>query len=303
MGETPWPGQVRDGKGPWEWGSRGFPVLAVTKAIPDTPWRLVAKVDVEEIYRALYREARLIITGVIALILMVGTVLGWMLSAQRKRHYEALYGLECERQAIRTHFEYLVKYASDIILLMDQEGNLKEVNDRAVAAYGYDREELLQLNIRDLVSENEMVAPSQWRREEQAKSGRIYEGHHRRRDGGAFPVEISPNFIRAEGKQYFQEIVRDITARKQAEEELNLRGQLLDGASDSIFLHDLDGHFLYLNEAAYMDRGYEREELLAKNLSVLVTPEFAGVRKCSSRTCWLKAKSSSSRPTSGKMGQ
>ena len=42
----------------------------------------------------------------------------------------------------------------------------------------------------------------------------------------------------------------DITLRKQAEIELKLKEQLLDGASDSIFLHDLEGHFIYLNEAA-----------------------------------------------------
>ena len=60
---------------------------------------------------------------------------------------------------------------------------------------------------------------------------------------------------------------------------MNLKERLLDGACDSIFLHDLDGNFLYLNEAAYKDRGYKKEELLGKNLSVLVTPEFAGVRK------------------------
>jgi PAS domain S-box-containing protein/putative nucleotidyltransferase with HDIG domain len=73
-------------------------------------------------------------------------------------------------------------------------------------------------------------------------------------------------------------IISDITARKQAEEELNLKERLLDGACDSIFLHDLDGHFLYLNEAAFKDRGYKKEELLAKDLRVLVVPEFAGVR-------------------------
>ncbi|HEY9072968.1 MAG TPA: PAS domain S-box protein, partial [Desulfobaccales bacterium] len=59
---------------------------------------------------------------------------------------------------------------------------------------------------------------------------------------------------------------------------MSLKERLLDGASDSIFLHDLDGHFLYLNEAAYKDRGYEKEELLAKDLSVLMTPECARKR-------------------------
>jgi two-component system cell cycle sensor histidine kinase/response regulator CckA len=63
--------------------------------------------------------------------------------------------------------------------------------------------------------------------------------------------------------------------RTQAEKELKLRAQLLDAASDSIFLHDRDGHFLYVNERAYKDRGYEKEDLLAKDLKMLATHEFA----------------------------
>ncbi len=91
-------------------------------------------------------------------------------------------------------------------------------------------------------------------------------------EGIAAPGEVEPAGRRC------RTAMSDITDRKQAEKELTLKERLLDGVSDSIFLHDLDGHFLYLNEAAYKDRGYEKEELLAKDLSVLIAPEFAGVR-------------------------
>ncbi len=76
--------------------------------------------------------------------------------------------------------------------------------------------------------------------------------------------------------------------RTQAETELKLRAQLLDAASDSIFLHDLDGHFIYVNEAAYKDRGYEKEELLAQNLSVLLTPEYAAIRGKILQDLWAR---------------
>ncbi|OGT05308.1 MAG: hypothetical protein A2Y51_07075 [Gallionellales bacterium RIFCSPLOWO2_02_60_31] len=66
-----------------------------------------------------------------------------------------------------------------------------------------------------------------------------------------------------------------MTERKQAEEELRLRAQLLDGATDSIFVSDFDGNFVYLNEAAWKLRGYTRDELMAINLHTLDTPEYA----------------------------
>lgn len=43
-----------------------------------------------------------------------------------------------------------------------------------------------------------------------------------------------------------QGIVRDITERKKMEGQLQMQAQLLDAASDSILLHDLDGKF-FLN--------------------------------------------------------
>jgi PAS domain S-box-containing protein len=69
----------------------------------------------------------------------------------------------------------------------------------------------------------------------------------------------------------------DITARKQAEIELKLKERMLDSASDSIFLHDLAGNLVYVNEAAYTSRGYKKEELLGKNVVDLVTPEMARI--------------------------
>jgi PAS domain S-box-containing protein/putative nucleotidyltransferase with HDIG domain len=73
--------------------------------------------------------------------------------------------------------------------------------------------------------------------------------------------------------------IRDISACKLAESELQLKEQLLDNASDSIFLHDLAGQFIYVNDAACKGRGYEKDELLRKNVSLLATPEFAAKRE------------------------
>jgi PAS domain S-box-containing protein len=81
------------------------------------------------------------------------------------------------------------------------------------------------------------------------------------------------------GKEYFVAVFDVITERKRVEKELRLKEKMLDGASDSIFLHDVDGHFTYVNEAAYKTRGYEKEELLAKNIFALPTPEYAAIRE------------------------
>jgi len=76
-------------------------------------------------------------------------------------------------------------------------------------------------------------------------------------------------------KEYFVAVFDVITERKRTESELKLKEKLLDSASDSIFLYDMEGNFLYVNEAAYITRWYGKEELLSLGAWALKTPEAA----------------------------
>ena len=49
--------------------------------------------------------------------------------------------------------------------------------------------------------------------------------------------------------------ISDNTERKLADENLDLKAQLLDSATDSILLHTFEGKFVYVNEAAFISRG------------------------------------------------
>jgi PAS domain S-box-containing protein len=50
--------------------------------------------------------------------------------------------------------------------------------------------------------------------------------------------------------------------------------QLLDSATDSVFLHDFYGNFVYVNEAAYKTWGYTKEELMEMNFHKLDVPKY-----------------------------
>jgi PAS domain S-box-containing protein len=102
-----------------------------------------------------------------------------------------------------------------------------------------------------------------------------------REDGSRVVMRLQafPHYGPDGGISGFIEVVEDITGSKKMEGDLRLKERMLDGASDSIFLHDLDGHFIYLNEAAYKSRGYAKEELLAEDIFVLATPECALTRE------------------------
>ncbi|MBI5884856.1 PAS domain S-box protein [archaeon] len=71
----------------------------------------------------------------------------------------------------------------------------------------------------------------------------------------------------------------DITEKKKAEEELMFKSQLLDNSTDSLFVHGLDGKFIYVNDTAWKSRGYSEKELLAMQLNKLDSPECAKLIK------------------------
>ncbi len=70
------------------------------------------------------------------------------------------------------------------------------------------------------------------------------------------------------------DLEREIADRRRAEAELRLRAQLLDAATDSIFVYDAAGRCRYANEAASKSHGYDRAQLLSLSSSELTAPEF-----------------------------
>lgn len=53
---------------------------------------------------------------------------------------------------------------------------------------------------------------------------------------------------------------------------LKMQSIILDYMSDSIFVHDLNGKFVYVNKEAYESRGYTKEELLSMHVKHLDAP-------------------------------
>jgi diguanylate cyclase (GGDEF)-like protein/PAS domain S-box-containing protein len=78
----------------------------------------------------------------------------------------------------------------------------------------------------------------------------------------------------------------EITERQRTASELKLKERLLDSASDSIFLYDLEGKILYMNEAAYITRWYSKEELLSLGARALTTPAAAVYQESIFRELW-----------------
>ncbi|MDD5020196.1 MAG: PAS domain S-box protein [Candidatus Omnitrophica bacterium] len=116
---------------------------------------------------------------------------------------------------------YLTKYANDLIILLDENFNLLEVNERAEDVYGYTRDELIGKHATSLRAPEvrEMFGPQIAPVHE---GGRVlFETVHVRKNGEKFQVEINVNTFDADKKRFYLAVIRDITERKKAQEKLS----------------------------------------------------------------------------------
>ncbi|MCB1921608.1 MAG: EAL domain-containing protein [Candidatus Competibacteraceae bacterium] len=199
---------------------RQVPVLAALRAIPDTSWFLIAKVDQEEIYGLLKKQATT--TGMIVAMLMLTASLGVSLIWRHRdsRWLQRQLVIERQRQMLAERVEHLLKNANDIILLTDAKGCILEANDRALESYGYSLEEMQQMDIVNLRTPEARSGCAPYLTQLLNEKRALLETEHVRRDGSTFPVEISSCVVEIGGVNYLLGILRDITQRKAHEREI-----------------------------------------------------------------------------------
>jgi PAS domain S-box-containing protein len=214
---------------------RGAPVLAANRIIPHSPWFLTAKIDIAEVNAPLRRLAYLI--PILMMTMMASAGLGAALLWRNRdvQFYRQQYQLESERRSLSQRYEYLTKYAYDIILLTDKDWKIIEANDRAMDAYGYSQDELLNLHLCDLFSDQYLMTEPE-KVEEEAQDGFRFEASNCRKDGSTFPAEISSSRIEMGDYYIYQYIIRDVSERKFKEKALRESEQQLRFLSSQLLI-------------------------------------------------------------------
>jgi PAS domain S-box-containing protein len=179
-------------------------------------------------------------------------------------------------EKVLDRYRLLSQHTRDIVLFVRLDGRIADANAAAVAAYGYERDELLRRTIFELRDPaTTVVVPGQMFQAD--SQGITFETRHRRCDGTTFPVEVSSRGADVAGERLLLSIVRDITDRQQAEAELRASEaryrDLFENANDLIYTLDLEGRLTSVNKRAEQTFGYTCEECLGRNVAELIPPE------------------------------
>ncbi|MDY6989315.1 MAG: PAS domain S-box protein [Thermodesulfobacteriota bacterium] len=147
----------------------------------------------------------------------------------------------------------LYEGSRDGYAMVNMEGRIIEFNASFQKMLGYTEKELFDKTYED-------ITPRRWHSLEGDIFTRqvfkrgysdVYEKEYKRKDGTVFPIEVRTHLFKDErGKHVgMWAWVRDITERKDAEQELLRITQAVESVSDAIGMSDPDGHHFYQNRA------------------------------------------------------
>jgi len=163
-------------------------------------------------------------------------------------------------------YKAIFESVNDAIVRLDKYGKIIDFNDRVSDILGYTRDEMIGKSIAKagvFSLEDLPLVLKLFGKAVRGNVRQIMEWSIRHRNGSMITIEASVRLVKKNGKiEGVVAILRDITERKQSEENLRL---YMESAPDGVYINDLSGTFLYGNKRAEELIGYPREELIGKS--------------------------------------
>ena len=194
----------------------------------------------------------------------------------RLRTLVRLHDTTAALRASDQHYRRLVEILPDAVGTIDLQGRLISVNLQTVRMLGYaDADELLGRSIFDLTTQDDhervradMAAT--------AETGlmRAVQYTMLKKDGRRFPVELSAAALRDSDDRLLGlvGVVRDFSAHKEAEEQIQLLADAVQSSRELICIADARNTFTFANRAFYQAYGYTASEVLGRTPQFLYSP-------------------------------
>ncbi len=172
-----------------------------------------------------------------------------------------------EREERITLLAELLDTAPGSITVHDFRGRFLYANQKTLELHGYDDlDEFLSLKLKELDVPESATLVEQRIEQILAEGEARFEVSHFHKDGSRIPMEVWTKPIGWHGEPALLSVATDISERKEAEQALQASREryqaLFEQSKDGIYLHDLEGNILDVNQEALNQSGYTRQELL-----------------------------------------
>jgi len=158
-------------------------------------------------------------------------------------------------------FQQLLQNVYDGAVITDYSGRIVDANARLIQFLGYEHDELCRMEVFDLLyGADETLLPLI--RENLANTRFVLlQAFFVRKDGSVLPTETAINRLFLSGQDYLCFFVRDITLRRQSEEQLRTEHTAIQLAGSGIAIADLQTRLMYGNPAVLRMWGFESQEV------------------------------------------
>ena len=191
---------------------------------------------------------------------------------QNEVHYTAFLREVTEERESRTFIQQTLEQAIDAVITIDEKNNVILFNSAAEVLWGYDREEVIGKNVKMLVPDeirtnhdNYVNANRTTRNDKIVGTSREVE--LQRKDGTRTWCSLSLSRIQMGDRYHYTAFVRDITEEKAQRDYIQ---QVLEQAIDAVVSINAENEVTLFNRAAEALWGYDREEVIGKNVKMLV---------------------------------
>jgi PAS domain S-box-containing protein len=251
---------------------RGVEVLSYVQKINDTPWFIIGKIDLHEIYSEIEYRLLVAVTVIIILIGLIISAAIWIYFLSQKNTYKKLWESEAE-------YKTTLNSIGDAVITADLKGCIKYMNEQAekLTAWNFSEAKYLKVEqVFNIINEETRAvveSPVSIVLEKGIIVGLANHTLLIRKDGIELPIADSGAPIKNEKEEVIgvvlvfrdQSTERDFL-NKLTENEEKYR-YMFANSPQPMWIYDLETlKFLEVNNAATVHYGYTRDEFLSMNI-------------------------------------